>query len=250
MLPPHKAKSSIPQIIHYCWFGDKPLNRFARNCIKSWKKYLPGFEIKCWDNESLKTVDNQFVREAVADKRWAFVADYVRLFALYSEGGIYFDTDVKLYKDMRELLDCRLMIGTQPSVVTGYNLMSAVIASIPQHPYIKECLDYYSNLEYNSQNYRSVVINPIMSKILHDNWGYQYDDRCQALPDGITILDRTIWGSDFDLGDTKPRNLYGVHFCNQSWVPSSRGWFYNFCKSNDLMPLYKRLSVIIQAILK
>lgn len=226
------------------------MDRFARNCIKSWKKYLPGFEVKCWNNASLKDIHNPFVRAAIADRRWAFVADYVRLMALYRLGGVYFDTDVKLYKDIRGLLNCQIMIPTQPSVATGYNLMSAVVASVPGHPYIKACLDYYSHLEYDPQNYRKVVINPIMSGILHDSWGYEYEDRCQNLPDRVEILDRTYFGSDFDLGGFKPKDLYGVHYCNQSWVPSSRGRLYNFCKANDLMTLYKKFSAILQYVKK
>lgn len=229
----------IPEIIHYCWFGDKSLDRSARNCIKSWKKYLPGYEIKCWDNSCLDKIDNKFVRDAIADKRWAFVADYVRLFALYNEGGIYFDTDVKLYSCIDALLNHDLVIPTQKSVATGFNLMSAVIAAIPRHPYLKTCLDYYSNLGYDPNDYRKVVINPIMSMILHDKWKYEYEDKCQELAGGIHILDRSYFGSSYDMGDRKPKDFYGVHFCNQSWIPSDRGRFYTFCKSNDLMGFYR-----------
>lgn len=209
---------------------------------------MPGYEIKCWDNKSLESIDNAFVRNAIADRRWAFVADYVRLHALYKQGGVYFDTDVKLYTDIRDLLICDVMIPIQTSVATGYNLMSAVIAATPGHPYIKACLDYYSNLEYDSHNYRNVVINPIMSKILHDKWEFMYEDKYQELPDGIKILDRTFFRSDFDLDNINPKKFYGVHYCNQSWVPSNRGWLYNFCKSNDFMPIYKIISSSINFI--
>lgn len=232
-----------PRIIHYCWFGDKKLDRFARNCIKSWRKYLPGYEIKCWDNESLKQIDSAFVRQAIADKRWAFVADYVRLYALYSEGGIYFDTDVKLYHDVRQVFERgEVVIPTQTSPTTGFNLMSAVIASVPHHPFIKACLEYYADLEYHPEQYRQLVINPIMSRILHEGWRYEYKDISQKLPDGIEILDRTYFDSDFDITDGKHSRYLGVHFCNQSWIPSDRGFLYNFCKSNDLMKFYNQLT--------
>lgn len=232
-----------PRVIHYCWFGENKLDRFAKNCITSWRKYLPDYQIKCWDNESLDKIENQFVRQAIDDRRWAFVADYVRLYALYYEGGVYFDTDVKLYHDVREVMEQgEVIIPTQTSVTTGYNLMSAVIASVPGHPFIKKCLDYYTELNYDPDNFRKIVINPIMSRILHDGWGYRYENVCQDLPDGIRILDRSYFESDFDITDGKPSKFLGVHFCNQSWVPSNRGFLYNFCKSNDLMHLYKLLT--------
>lgn len=233
----------LPPIVHFCWFGENKLDRFAKNCISSWRKYLPGYEVKCWDNESLKQIKSSFVQQAVADKRWAFVADYVRLYVLYHEGGVYFDTDVKLYHDVTGILnEAEVVIPTQSSVATGYNLMSAVIAAVPRHPYIKQCLDYNTYLNYDPANFRKLVINPIMSRILHDNWGYKYENICQTLPDGIKILDRTYFESSFDITDGKYSKFYGVHFCNQSWVPSNRGFLYRFCKSNDLMGLYELIS--------
>lgn len=215
------------------------MDRAARNCLNSWKKYLPGYEIKCWDNYSLETIKNSFVNEAMADRRWAFVADYIRLYALYNEGGIYFDTDVKLYHPISEVLQSQMMIPTQTSITTGYNLMSAVIASVPRHPFIKKCLDYYNELDYDPVNFRKIVINPIMSRILHEGWGYKYENICQELPDDIVILDRTYFESDFDIKDGNYTKFLGVHFCNQSWVPTKRGFLYTFCKSNDLMGFYR-----------
>lgn len=204
---------------------------------------MPDHQIKCWDNESLEKIESNFVQQAIADRRWAFVADYVRLFALYNEGGVYFDTDVKLYHGVGGVLEKgAVVIPTQTSITTCCNLMSAIIASVPGHPFIKKCLDCYANLNYNPDDYRKVVINPIMSRILHDGWGYKYEDTCQELPDGILILDKTYFGSDFDITDGNYSKFLGVHYCNQSWVPSNRGFLYNFCKSNDLMNLYKLIA--------
>ena len=42
--------TQIPKIIHYCWFGRNPLPPMAVKCIDSWKKYLPDYEIKEWQN--------------------------------------------------------------------------------------------------------------------------------------------------------------------------------------------------------
>lgn len=232
-------ETHVHHIIHYCWFGDKKIDRFAKNCIKSWRKYLPGYEIKCWDNESIRHIDNSFLRLAAADKRWAFVADYMRLYALYYEGGKYFDTDVKLYHPVSDVFQSSdVVIPTQSSVTSGYNLMSAVIASVPRHRFIKKCLDYYADLTYDAVNYRDVVINPIMSRILHDGWMYKYENICQELPDSIKILDRTYFESSFDIPNREYSQFLGVHFCNQSWVPNKRGKLYSFCKENDLMGLY------------
>lgn len=194
----------------------------------------------------MKNIKNTFVQQAIADKRWAFVADYVRLYALYHEGGIYFDTDVKLYHDCRDLLSqAHVVIPTQSSITTGHNLMSAVIAASVAHPFVKKCLDYYGELQYDPNNYHKVVINPIMSEILHQDWCYKFENITQHLNDDILILDRSKFESDYDIKDDNHQKYFGVHFCNQSWVPTNRGILYNFCKSNDMMRLYRTLTKII-----
>lgn len=86
----------IPKIIHYCWFGRNPLPDLAKKCIQSWKKFCPDYEIKEWNEDNFDINSNQYVKEAYKAKKWAFVTDYVRLWALVNFGGVYMDTDVEV----------------------------------------------------------------------------------------------------------------------------------------------------------
>ena len=94
----------IPKVIHYCWFGRGKLPKLAKKCIKSWKKYLPDYKIIEWNEDNFDINSNQYVREAYEAKKYAFVSDYVRLYALYNYGGIYMDTDVEVIKSLDEFL--------------------------------------------------------------------------------------------------------------------------------------------------
>ena len=96
----------IPKIIHYCWFGGKELPNLAEKCIASWKKQLPDYKIICWSEENFD-IDNSvpYLKEAYSKKKFAFVSDYVRLYALYNYGGIYLDTDVEVIRDFSPLLN-------------------------------------------------------------------------------------------------------------------------------------------------
>lgn len=85
----------IPKIIHYCWFGGKPLPPKAKKYIESWKKFCPDYEIKEWNESNFDVHCCRYVEEAYNAKKWAFVSDYARFLALYNEGGIYFDTILK-----------------------------------------------------------------------------------------------------------------------------------------------------------
>ena len=93
----------MKKYIHYCWFGDKPLPKLAKKCIESWKKYLPDYEIIRWSEENVDLEECPFIKGAYENKKWAFVADYARTRALNEMGGIYFDTDMEVTKNIDEL---------------------------------------------------------------------------------------------------------------------------------------------------
>ena len=90
----------IPKIIHYCWLSGEPFPKKIKKCIDSWKKKLPNYEIRCWNMDNFDIHSVRFVEEACSVKKWAFAADYIRLYALYTEGGIYLDCDVFVKKKL------------------------------------------------------------------------------------------------------------------------------------------------------
>ncbi|MDR2406553.1 MAG: mannosyltransferase, partial [Bacteroidales bacterium] len=94
----------IPKTIHYCWFSGEEMSPFIRQCMATWKKHLPDYKWRLWDANSFDFSAVPFTAEAYKVKKWAFAADYVRLYALYTEGGIYMDTDVKVMKSFDEFL--------------------------------------------------------------------------------------------------------------------------------------------------
>lgn len=94
----------IPKIIHYCWFGRKPLPPLALKCIESWKKFFPDYEIREWNEDNFDVNMISYTKEAYEMKKYAFVSDYVRFWILYHYGGIYFDTDVEIIRNMDEII--------------------------------------------------------------------------------------------------------------------------------------------------
>ncbi|MDY4758899.1 MAG: glycosyltransferase, partial [Bacteroidaceae bacterium] len=94
----------IPKIIHYCWFGRNPLPESAKKCIASWRKNLPDYEIKEWNEDNFNVNIIPYTKEAYEVKKYAFVSDYARFWILYHHGGIYFDTDVEVIRPMEEII--------------------------------------------------------------------------------------------------------------------------------------------------
>lgn len=105
----------IPKVIHYCWFGKKEIPDNLQRCIESWKKVMPDYEIRKWDESNYDINKCDYIKEAYAEKKWAFVSDYARLDICYTYGGIYLDTDVEVVKPFDALLSldgfCGMEIG-------------------------------------------------------------------------------------------------------------------------------------------
>lgn len=110
----------IPKVIHYCWFGGKPIPNDVKKNIESWKKYCPGFEVKEWNEKNFNLASCDYVKEASSKKKWAFVSDYARFWILYNYGGVYFDTDVELIKPIDRILNNGPFIGREKSIQNKY----------------------------------------------------------------------------------------------------------------------------------
>lgn len=138
----------IPKVIHYCWFGGNPLPDFAKKCIESWKKYLPDYEIKEWNESNFDLNCCDYVKEAFESKKWAFVSDYARFWILYNYGGIYFDTDVEVINDMKDIIALGAFMGCE-----------IVDKCAPGLSLYKEILDNYNNIHFvvNSDQIPTVV---------------------------------------------------------------------------------------------
>ena len=104
----------IPKIIHYCWFGGNPLPELALKCIESWRKYLPDYEIREWNESNFDVNINRFTYEAYTLKQYAFVSDFARFWILYNYGGLYFDIDVELIKPLDDVIAQGAFVGMEP----------------------------------------------------------------------------------------------------------------------------------------
>ena len=95
----------IPKVIHYCWFGNNEKSDKIKFCINTWKKILPDYKFRKWSEKDLdKLGNNIYIKQAYSAKKYAFVSDVFRLYALYTEGGIYLDTDVEVRKSFNQFL--------------------------------------------------------------------------------------------------------------------------------------------------
>lgn len=143
----------IPKIIHYCWFGGNPLPKDAQKCLASWKKYLPDYQIKVWNESNFDVNCCPYVKGAYEQRKFAFVSDYARFWVLYKEGGVYFDTDVEVIKNMDHIISAGNFMGIEKSFATQNpesGEMIGVNAGLgmgcePNSPFLKEMLELYES---------------------------------------------------------------------------------------------------------
>ncbi len=137
----------IPKKLHYCWFGGKPLDKLGQRCLKSWEKYLPDYEIICWDESNFDINCCDYVRQAYEAKKWAFVSDYVRFKVLYEQGGIYFDTDVEVIKNFDDNILKKSFFGCENPCNKTPNMVNPGLGCMaePGLNFYAEMLEAYEN---------------------------------------------------------------------------------------------------------
>lgn len=134
----------IPKVIHYVWFGGKPLGRLEERCIASWKKFLPDYKIMRWDENNFDIRQNTYCYEAYQNKKWAFASDYVRLWALVNYGGIYMDTDVEVIGSFDSFLSLHAFSGFESETM----IATGILASEANHPLFQDLLSFYDNRHF------------------------------------------------------------------------------------------------------
>ena len=175
----------IPKVIHYCWFGGNPLPELIQNCIKSWKKYCPDYEIIQWDENNFDINSNRYVAEAYAARKWAFVSDYVRLHALYHYGGIYLDTDVEVLKP----LDCFLNEEAFTGFESKDSPVTAIMGCRKGNCLFKQLLEYYEDRSFYKNGEMDLNTNTIIITETMLRNGIQLNGKKQ------TVLGCTVYPS-------------------------------------------------------
>lgn len=174
----------IPKKIHYCWFGNGPKPALAQKCIDSWKKYLPEYEIKEWNEANFDLESFPYAKQAYDARKFAFVTDVVRLYAMYTEGGIYMDTDVEVLKPLNSLLEYEAVSGFETTNLIPTGLM----ASEQNCKIIGELLrDYESRKFINDDGSLNTTTNVIYITDTLKKYGLQLNNHFQAVA-GFTFL--------------------------------------------------------------
>lgn len=237
--------SKIPKIIHYCWFGGAELPKALAQCLESWKKIMPDYQIIKCDESKCTFDENEFVKRAYNEKKWAYVSDYYRLKMLYEYGGIYLDTDIRVKKSFNPLLNNSCFFNFLNDCVVG----TAVIGAEPHNKLIGELISLYDNAVFseppNGSHAQLVNGQIILNKFDTNNFLFtlyfldkypqlKLNNRFQDLGDFV-IYPKQL----FEIGSIFNRH-YAIHLGIGSWKNSNR----NLERQELHGPLFEYLRVI------
>lgn len=210
----------IPKIIHYCWFGGKPLGELELKCIDSWKKYMPEYEIKLWNEENYDVNKIPYIRDAYKEKKYAFVSDYARFDILNQYGGIYFDTDVQVLKPLDDIVAKGPFLGQEAGIAKLAVAPGLGMASEANNHFFASVLEYYKSLNFYKQNgeYNLVTVVQYVTNLLLER-GLKQTNEIQNV-EGFFIYPPEYfcpmhsWTKEVNITDKS----YTIHLYNASWL--------------------------------
>ena len=207
--------SRIPKIIHCCWLSGDELPELMQKCQKSWREKLPDYEIKVWTTENFDINMCDYTREAYAEKKYAFASDFIRLYALYTEGGIYLDMDIEVLRSFDDLLDNKAFTCFQ----NEYSVAAWIFGSERGNPIFKEFLDHYEGLHFVKPNGKyDMTPNPVPITASCKQHGLVLNNQTQVL-DYITVYSQDYFCPyNHVTGELKlTDNSYAIHYFDAGW---------------------------------
>ncbi len=230
----------IPKKIHYCWFGRGEKPELAAKCIESWKKYLPEYEIIEWNEDNFDLDMYPYAREAYDARKFAFVTDVVRLWAMYTYGGIYMDTDVEVLKPLDSLLNFEAVSGFESEA----QIQTGLMACREGFPLFKELLNEYDDLHFGqSDGTMDMTTNVVRITSTCLKHGFVPNGKLQTV-EGFTLLPADyLCPKSWETGKiTLTPNTLCIHHFSGSWSVGNSGlraWVYKHYGHNAMELLSK-----------
>ncbi len=170
----------VAKKIHLCWFSDDPYPVEIKVCLESWQRILPDYEVKIWRMADARAIGMPYINEALDARRWAFASDVVRFYAVYTEGGVYMDSDIFIYRRFDDFIPEEGFVTFNEKIEARqmyFGLQAAFFIGSKGNRFCREMLDYYQSRHYiNADGTQDNTISPYTMKSIADRYGYVCDD--------------------------------------------------------------------------
>lgn len=215
--------NTIPKVIHYCWFGGKEKPQLIKDCMDSWKENLPDYKIIEWNEQNFNIEKFDFALKAYNAKKWAFVADYCRIWVLYNYGGIYLDTDMEVLKSLDKFIDNECFAGIERDKIIN----AAILGAKASNEFINKIINYYDNTDFIDyvDNLYEITIPNIITKLAAGE-GYEGNKEIECVNNVFTIYSQEYFypkNHSWEKASVTPKT-YTIHHYEGSWRDKSKIW--------------------------
>lgn len=221
----------IPKIIHYCWFGRNPLPESAKKCIDSWRKFLPDYEIKEWNEDNFDINISAYTKEAYRLKKYAFVSDYARIWILYHHGGIYFDTDVEVISpNINSIISKGPFLGREKGEDgTDSNIAFGLgMSATPKMDFLGLLLETYNRRHFACWSGKNpeTIVTFVSKIIIHDSCNIEHLDSGIDKYKGFFVHpSEVLCPMSYYTGDVDiTLNTASIHHYTSLWVSKEDGF--------------------------
>jgi len=218
----------IPKTIHYCWLSGDPYPELIQKCMGSWKIFLPDYQFVLWDQKKAEAIGNLWLTQTIHSKKYAFAADFIRIYALSNHGGVYLDADVELVASLDPFLKHDFFIGAE------YNndLEPAIFGAVKGHPWLTDLLNHYLDRPFIKSN-GTQDIKPLPS-IFNESAAKRYGLKTNGKIQFINSEHIAIYPCDY----FSPKNIHfkqikrtintvAIHHFDGSWFPKDWKFILN-----------------------
>ena len=216
----------IPKIIHYCWFGRGTITSLEKQCVESWRRFFPNYEIREWNEDNFDVNIIPYTADAYKAEKYAFVSDYARFWVLYRYGGVYFDTDVEVIRPIEDVLEKGPFMGFE---VNGKRVAvnpGLGLAAEPEMALYKTILDQYERMSFYQPDgtLDPFTMIPMVTGLLTEN-GLKGDGSIERVA-GVTVYPPDWFNPFNDLTGRlrKTENTRTIHWFAKSWLPAEPAW--------------------------
>lgn len=270
----------IPKVIHCVWLSGDEKPQMIKECLNSWKRVMPDYEIREWGMADVQNIKSDFLHGAIAARKWAFATDFLRVWILYHYGGIYMDLDVYVYRKFDKFLEHRAFSGIEfwPSLfyrtmrarqIRGIGVDAAILGAEAEHPWIKDILSFYDDKVFINEP--EFFMNIVMPNVIADvsiKYDFRYTPSFQILKEDVSLYPCDVFSAvyrkdSFGLSEDdyylylgeKCLIRHSCHLCANSWgdvlyPPSMLSRIVFYFKKMILTIFGKRLVHSLKSILK
>jgi hypothetical protein len=232
----------IPKIIHYCWLSSDPYPESIQRCIDSWKRYLPDYKLFLWNFQRFPRGKSKWVDQAFDAHKYAFAADYIRLYALYKYGGIYLDSDVEVLRSFDDLLDLPYFIGQEN---TPSGIETATIGCEKGNVLIRDIFDSFKDKDFiNSDgSYNTLPLPFTFRKCIEARYTYHCITSKEQFDRSENVINVFPWDW-FSPKNWKTKELlltnnsYSIHHFEGSWLDNTQKEKRKNVKAPNKQPHY------------